>query len=104
MLPALQLHFSQQNEDMHSLQTQRTELAEQLAAMKKAMEARQAEVSSPARLVAHCGLCSVVEVLTSCGLRQGTCEEPCVRSPSTSASAPPSRSNSQAVALSWVKG
>lgn len=40
----LQLHFSQQNEDMHSLQTQRTELAEQLAAMKKAMEARQAEV------------------------------------------------------------
>ena len=67
VLPALQLHFSQQNEDMHSLQTQRTELTEQLAAMKKAVEGRQAEVGSPARLIAPCGLQFAAEVLTSCG-------------------------------------
>ena len=48
--PALQLHFSQQNEDMLSLQTQRTELTEQLAAMNKTVEDRRTEVISPARL------------------------------------------------------
>ena len=56
-LTALQLHFSQQNEDMQSLQTQRTELTEQLAAMKKAVEDRQAEVSSPCK--AGCALWAV---------------------------------------------
>ena len=86
VLPALQLHFSQQNEDMQSLQTQRTELTEQLAAMKKAVEDRRGEVSSPARLGA---LWSVAV----------TCKDPGVDCLSHSAPAPPDRRNSQAFCI-----
>ena len=87
VLPALQLHFSQQNEDMQSLQTQRTELTEQLAAMEKALEDRRAEVSRPARLGAPCGL------------RQEHAKIPVCDCLSHLVPAPPDRRNSQAFCI-----